>query len=126
MQTSYLEAVFSRGDRRLGQVLAKAVDLGCQFDGWTEHFKYDAWMQAFAELGIDSEFYTYRERKAEEVFPWEHLDSGVSRRFLWYERQKAYQGLTTDDCRFTSCTGCRVCQELGVENRLQGGESSGR
>jgi len=126
VQTSYLEAVFSRGDRRLGQVLAKAVDLGCQFDGWTEHFKYDAWMQAFAELGIDSEFYAYRERKAEEVFPWEHLDSGVSRRFLWYERQKAYQGLTTDDCRFTSCTGCRVCQELGVENRLQGGESSGR
>lgn len=126
VKTSFLEAVFSRGDRRLGQVLAKAVDLGCQFDGWTEHFKYDAWMQALAELGLDSEFYAYRERGADEVFPWEHLDSGVSRRFLWHERQKAYQALTTDDCRFTNCTGCSVCQELGVANRLQGGDSSGR
>jgi radical SAM family uncharacterized protein len=122
VRTSYLEAVFSRGDRRLGRVLARAVDLGCQFDGWNEHFRYDLWMQAFRDACVDSEFYAYRRRGADEILPWEHLLSGVSKKFLWLERERAYQGITTDDCRFSGCTGCRVCQDLGVANRLQGGE----
>ena len=120
--TSYLEAVFARGDRRLGKVLARAVDLGCQFDGWNEHFRFDLWMHAFHDAGIDSDFYAYRERQADEIFPWEHLSSGVSRQFLWLERKRAYQGITTEDCRFNNCVGCRVCQDLDVTNRLQGGD----
>lgn len=122
VRTSYLEAVFARGDRRLGRVVARAVDLGCQFDGWNEHFRYDLWMQAFRDTCVDSEFYAYRRRPADEIFPWEHLSSGVSRKFLWLERERAYQGITTEDCRFSKCTGCRVCQDLGVTNKLQGGD----
>jgi len=122
VRTSYLEAVFARGDRRLGRVVARAVDLGCQFDGWNEHFRYDLWMQAFRDTCVDSEFYAYRRRPADEIFPWEHLSSGVSRKFLWLERERAYQGITTEDCRFSKCTGCRVCQDLGVTIKLQGGD----
>ncbi|NLL88322.1 MAG: TIGR03960 family B12-binding radical SAM protein [Firmicutes bacterium] len=122
VRASYLEAVFARGDRRLGRVLARAVDLGCQFDGWKEHFRYDLWMEAFRDEYIDSEFYAYRKRQADEVFPWEHLSSGVSRKFLWLERERAYQGVTTGDCRFAKCTGCCVCQDLGVANMLKGGD----
>lgn len=126
VKTSYLEAVFARGDRRLSQVLARAVDLGCQFDGWKEHFNFDAWMQAFADVGIDSEFYAYRQRERDEIMPWDHLSCGVDRRFLWQERERAYQGVTTPDCRFAHCTGCAVCPNLTVKNRIQGGEHNGK
>jgi len=84
-QSSFLEAVFARGDRRLNEVLIKAFELGCKFDGWQEYFEYEKWMEAFEAVGIDPEFYTSRERDANEVFPWDFIDVGVTKNFLWRE-----------------------------------------
>lgn len=106
-KVSLLEAVFARGDRRLSKVIEKASEKGCKFDSWNEHFKYDKWMEAFEECGIDPEFYAYRKREFGEVFPWSHIDVGVNESYLIKERKKADEGKTTDDCRH-GCTGCGV------------------
>lgn len=106
-KTSYLEGVFARGDRRLCEVIIKAVENGCKFDGWGEHFKFDTWMQTFDELGIDPDFYTARERSYEEVLPWEHIDIGVTKQFFMHENEKAKQAVTTPNCR-QQCAGCGV------------------
>lgn len=106
-KTSYLEGVFARGDRRLSEVIIKAVENGCKFDGWGEHFKFDVWMQTFDELGIDPNFYTARERSYEEVLPWDHIDIGVTKNFLMRENEKAKQSVTTPNCR-QKCAGCGV------------------
>lgn len=106
-KTSYLEGVFARGDRRLSEVIIKAVEIGCKFDGWGEHFKFDVWMQTFDELGIDPNFYTARERSYEEVLPWDHIDIGVTKNFLMRENEKAKQSVTTPNCR-QKCAGCGV------------------
>ena len=106
-KTSYLEGVFARGDRRLIEVIIKAVENGCKFDGWGEHFKFDVWMQTFDELGIDPNFYTARERSYEEVLPWDHIDIGVTKNFLMRENEKAKQSVTTPNCR-QKCAGCGV------------------
>jgi radical SAM family uncharacterized protein len=113
--TSFLEAVFSRGDRRLGKVLLTAWQNGVKFDGWSEHFKYDIWMKAFEENGIDPHFYASRERAADECLPWDHLSSGVHKEFLRREYEQALTGNSTADCRRDSCTACGVCSGLGVE-----------
>lgn len=105
---SFLEGVFARGDRRLSRVLLKARDLGCRFDGWGEHHDFRAWEKAFADAGIDPEFYL-RERGFDEILPWDLLDSGVSREFLLLEEEKSRRELPTSDCRGGSCTGCGVC-----------------
>ena len=86
---SYLEACFARGDRRMGQVLLRAYQKGCMLDGWTELFKYDMWREAFAELGIDPAFYAYRRREKDEIMPWDVIDCGVTKEFLWREKEKA-------------------------------------
>ncbi|QCX32483.1 TIGR03960 family B12-binding radical SAM protein [Caloramator sp. E03] len=104
---SFLEAVFSRGDRRLSKVLIKAVEKGCKFDGWQELFKYDAWMEAFRECNIDPHFYATRERNIDEVLPWDFIDIGVSKEYLKNELRKAQKGELTRDCRL-SCTGCGI------------------
>lgn len=106
-KTSYLEGVFARGDRHLSEVIIKAVENGCKFDGWGEHFKFDVWMQTFDELGIDPNFYTARERSYEEVLPWDHIDIGVTKNFLMRENEKAKQSVTTPNCR-QKCAGCGV------------------
>lgn len=106
-KTSYLEGVFARGDRRLSEVIIKAAENGCKFDGWGEHFKFDVWMQTFDELGIDPNFYTARERSYEEVLPWDHIDIGVTKNFLMRENEKAKQSVTTPNCR-QKCAGCGV------------------
>ena len=106
-KTSYLEGVFARGDRRLGEVIIKAVENGCKFDGWGEHFNFDMWMQTFDELGIDPDFYTSRERTYEEILPWEYIDIGVTKEFLMRENEKAKQAVTTPNCR-QQCAGCGV------------------
>ena len=106
-KTSYLEGVFARGDRRLSEDIIKAVENGCKFDGWGEHFKFDVWMQTFDELGIDPNFYTARERSYEEVLPWDHIDIGVTKNFLMRENEKAKQSVTTPNCR-QKCAGCGV------------------
>lgn len=102
---SLLEAVFARGDRRICRVLLRAWELGCKFDGWGEHFKYDAWMRAFEECGIDPYFYATRKREYDEILPWDHIDVGVSKKFLINESKKALEGKITPNCR-TACGGC--------------------
>ena len=104
---SFIEAVFARGDRRLADVLERAYRLGCRFDGWSDQFRYDLWLKAFEEIGLDPAFYALRERPVGEVFPWDHLDCGVTKAFLAREREKAARGETTHDCR-KGCVGCGV------------------
>ena len=97
----------------MADALERAWRLGCRFDGWTEQFHYDVWMRAFAETGIDPAFYAHRQRPDDEVFPWEHLDSGVSREFLLREWHKAQNGEITRDCR-KGCVGCGVKRYKGA------------
>ena len=112
---SRLEAVLARGDRRLSKVLLRAHELGCKLDGWDEYFRYDLWMQAFSDCGVDPEFYTTRGFAEDEILPWQTIDIGVSKAFFLRERALAYQSVTTPDCR-TKCAGCgaRSLSERGV------------
>lgn len=116
--TSFLEGVFSRGDRRLGKVIETAWRKGCRFDGWEEHLDREKWMQSFEECGIDPFFYTARRREYDEILPWDHMDYGVTKNFLIKENQKAHKGETTACCR-EKCAGCGaaklnggVCDEI--------------
>ena len=110
---SFLEACFSRGDRRMGQVLLRAFEKGCMLDGWSEQFKYDTWMEAFRECGVDPAFYAYRRREKDEILPWDFIDSGVTKEYLWREKQKADRAETTKDCR-KGCNGCGLQRFKGV------------
>ena len=114
-KTGIIEAVFARDDRKLGKALLLAWQNGARFDGWSDCFDYERWLEAFAEAGLDKDFYAARQRGENEVFPWEHISPGVSRKFLWNEWQKAYAQQLTHDCRRSTCTGCGVCQKLGVK-----------
>ncbi|WP_297129002.1 TIGR03960 family B12-binding radical SAM protein [uncultured Eubacterium sp.] len=116
--TSLLEGVLARGDRRLSAVLYSAYKKGCKFDSWDEHFKFDAWMEAFEENNLDPYFYTHRKREFSEVLPWDHLDYGISRKFLERENMKAHENETTPHCRI-QCAGCGA-------NRLNGGHCDAR
>lgn len=100
-----LEGVMARGDRRVGRVIEEAYRLGCLFDSWTESFRSDLWMQAFENTGVDTAFYNLRERKEDELFPWDFIDIGVSRDFLYREWQRALAGEVTPNCRM-QCSGC--------------------
>lgn len=113
-KTGIIEAVFARGDRRVGKALLTAWKNGARFDGWSDCFSYERWLEALAEVGLDKDFYASRDRRQDEVFPWEHVQPGVARRFLWNEWQKAQAQQLTHDCRRSTCTGCGVCQKLGV------------
>ncbi len=106
-ETSVLEAVFARGDRKVGNALIRAWELGCRFDGWTEHFDYGKWLQAFEETGISTDFYAHRARGEEEYLPWDIIDCGVSREYFLKEMKLAAQGVQTRDCR-KGCTGCGI------------------
>lgn len=110
-ETSYMEGVFARGDRRVGQVLIKAWELGCKFDGWNDFFNYDLWMRAFEECGMDPNFYTARTREYDERLPWDHIQTGIRKQFLINESEKAKAGVLTQDCRL-NCTGCGINQGL--------------
>ena len=114
-KTGTIEAVFARGDRRVGKALLLAWQKGARFDGWSDCFSYERWLEAISDAGLDKDFYAARERGENEAFPWEHISPGVSRRFLWNEWRKAYAQQLTHDCRRASCTGCGVCQALGVK-----------
>ncbi len=104
-QTSFLEAVFARGDRKLNAVLLEAHKRGMRFDGWGDCFDFDAWMQVFADLGIDPAFYANRQRSFDEVLPWDHLDYGIKKSFLIEECERAYGAQTTPNCR-EKCSNC--------------------
>ena len=114
-RTSFLEGAFARGDRRLGKVLLTAWQKGARFDGWSEHFKYNVWMEAFKTAEIDPHFYATRERNTDEVLPWDHLSSGATKEFLQREYQQAVEGNLTSDCRRDECSSCGVCPGLDVE-----------
>lgn len=114
---SFLEGVFARGDRRLAAVLERAVELGCRFDGWREHFDFDAWQQAFSDCGIDPSWYL-RQRREDEILPWDHLDCGIPKSFFLAERRKAYEGADTLDCRDGVCHGCGLCDFEQLKMRL--------
>ena len=116
--TSLLEGVLARGDRRLGKVLYTAFKNGCKFDSWDDKFKFDVWMNAFEEHGIDPHFYTHRRRDFSELLPWDHLDYGVSRKFLELENKRAHENKTTPHCRI-KCAGCGA-------NMLNGGHCDAR
>ena len=102
---SRLEAVFARGDRRLGPVIEEAVKKGAKLDGWDEYFNYSYWFDALREHGIDADFYTTRGYGEDEILPWDTIDVGVSKKFLLRERRRAYEGVVTPDCRH-GCAGC--------------------
>ncbi len=112
-EVSFLEACFARGDRKLSQVLYEAWRLGCILDGWTEHFHYDLWLKAFEISGIDPGFYANRERAKDELLPWDFIDAGVTKAFLWQENEKSRQAQTTSDCRH-GCHGCGLQRLEGV------------
>lgn len=125
---SFMEGVFARGDRRLAPVLVRAVELGCRFDGWGDHFSLERWLKAFEECGVSPEWYL-RRRELDELLPWDHLDCGVTRTFLLAERERALREAPTADCRFGDCTACGVCDFDTVTTRLSnasGMVSSGR
>lgn len=102
---SYLEAVFSRGDRRVADVLELVWKKGSRFDSWDEFFKFDVWIKTFEEAGVDPAFYANRRREYDEILPWDHIDIGVSKDYLMKEAQRALKGEITQDCR-SGCEGC--------------------
>ena len=110
--TSFLEGVFAKGDRRLAPVIVEAYKRGCYFDGWEECFKYDTWLQTFADLGIDPAFYCQRPIGLDEVTPWSHMDYGVTHEYLVREYQKALAAQTTQPCN-RACHGCGANHLLG-------------
>ena len=105
METSYIEAVLARGDRRLGKLLETVWRKGARLDSWSEYFSFERWMEAFAETGIDPDFYALRERPKDELLPWSMIDIGVHPEYLWREREQAYRSVITPDCR-VQCMGC--------------------
>ena len=105
-RVSFIEAVLSRGDRRLSQVICRAWKLGATFDAWSEQFKYDIWMQAFADCSIDPSFYANRQRRLDELLPWDHIDTGVSTGYLKQEYINSTKETATEDCRFGRCNSC--------------------
>ncbi len=113
-KTSYLEAVLARGDRRQGAVLEEAFRRGFNLDAWSEHFDFDAWMDIFRSKQLDPDFYASRRREVDEVFPWDHIDVGVSKAFLWQENQRAHEATTTPNCR-QECSHCgATCFKGGI------------
>lgn len=111
---SYLEAVFARGDRRLSEVLIRAWEKGCRFDGWYDMFSFNKWMEAFEELNIDADFFGRRKRELDEILPWDFIDCGVTKEFLYSEYEKSMESITTHDCR-------EQCYNCGVNKSLIGG-----
>jgi radical SAM family uncharacterized protein len=114
-----VEGLLSRGDRRVGAVIEEVWRDGGRFDGWSEHFSYDRWVaasqRALADEPVDLDWYTVRERDFAEVLPWDHLDSGLDRDWLWEDWQDALNEVEVDDCRWTPCFDCGVCPEMGTE-----------
>jgi radical SAM family uncharacterized protein len=118
-QPSLIEGLLARGDRRVGLVIERVWREGGRFDGWSEHFSYERWIAAAAAelepLGVSIDWFTTRERFQDEVLPWDHLDSGLERDWLWDDWQDALSGREQDDCRWTPCFDCGVCPSTGTD-----------
>ena len=113
-----VEGLLSRGDRRIGAVLEQVWRDGGRFDGWSEHFSYDRWMAAAEKAGVDVAWYTVREREEAEVLPWDHLDSGLDKEWLWSDWQDALAEQDLDDCRWIPCFDCGVCPQMGTDIQI--------
>jgi radical SAM family uncharacterized protein len=114
-----VEGLLSRGDRRVGRVIEQVWRDGGRFDGWSEHFSFERWMTAaeaaLADLPVDVAWYTTRERGETEVLPWDHIDSGLDKEWLWADWQDALDETEVDDCRWTPCFDCGVCPQMGTD-----------
>ena len=121
-QLSIMEGVMARGDRRIGEVLYTAWQNGAKFDGWREFFDYQLWVEAFKECSLDPQFYLDFPYQHDEILPWDHIDTGVSKDYLWDEYQNAVNAEFTPDCRFDDCTRCDCCGNLDVAIQLLGDE----
>jgi radical SAM superfamily enzyme YgiQ (UPF0313 family) len=121
-QPSLIEGLLSRGDRRVGAVIRRVWDQGQRFDGWSEHFSFARWTAAAADvlppLGVDLDWFTTRERDEHEVLPWDHLDSGLDKEWLWQDWQDSTAEFEQDDCRWTPCFDCGVCPSMDTEIQI--------
>ncbi|MBA9004269.1 TIGR03960 family B12-binding radical SAM protein [Thermomonospora cellulosilytica] len=119
---SIIEGLLSRGDRRVGKVIRAVWEDGGRFDGWSEHFSYERWAacaeKALADEPVDLDWYTTRERDEVEVLPWDHLDAGLDREWLWQDWQDALSEVEVEDCRWTPCYDCGVCPTMGTEIQI--------
>jgi radical SAM superfamily enzyme YgiQ (UPF0313 family) len=117
-----VEGLLSRGDRRVGRVIERVWREGGKFDGWSEHFSYERWTtvanEELAKFGIDLDWFTVRERGYEEVLPWDHLDAGLDRDWLWEDWQDAVDEREVEDCRWTPCYDCGVCPQMDTEIQI--------
>jgi hypothetical protein len=114
-----IEGLLARGDRRVGAVIERVWREGGRFDGWSEHFSFERWERAAAAeltpLGVSLDWFTTRERTEREVLPWDHLDAGLDRDWLWSDWQDALRAAELDDCRWTPCYDCGVCPTMGSQ-----------
>ena len=119
---SLIEGLLSRGDRRVGRIIEAVWRDGGRFDGWSEHFSYERWVtcaeSGLAGTGVDLDWYTTRERDEEEVLPWDHLDSGLDREWLWEDWRAALEQVEVADCRWTPCYDCGVCPQLDTDIQI--------
>ncbi len=119
---SIVEGLLSRGDRRVGRVIRAVWEDGGRFDGWSEHFSFERWMaaaeRALADEPVDVDWYTTRDRDEHEVLPWDHLDAGLDREWLWQDWQDALNTVEVEDCRWTPCYDCGVCPTMGTEIQI--------
>ena len=117
-----IEGLLSRGDRRVGRVIEAVWRDGGRFDGWSEHFSFERWaacaQQELAPLGVDLAWFTTRERDISEVLPWDHLDSGLDKDWLWEDWQDALDQVEVEDCRWTPCFDCGVCPQLDTHIQI--------
>ena len=117
-EVSRMEGLWARGDRKLAGLLEAAYQKGCQFDGWSDAFDYDAWLAACRETGIDPDFYVHRPRGLDEPLPWDPIDCRIRKSFLWKEFENSMEEVFTPDCRFEQCSGCGSCDFSAVRPRM--------
>jgi radical SAM superfamily enzyme YgiQ (UPF0313 family) len=121
-EPSLIEGLLARGDRRVGAVIERVWREGQRFDGWSEHFSYRRWVDAAAgvlpPLGVDLDWFTTRERDEHEVLPWDHLDSGLDKEWLWQDWQDSLREFEQDDCRWTPCFDCGVCPSMDTQIQI--------
>ena len=123
-KVSRIEAVFARGDRRLGKALLEAYDRDMMLDGWDEYFSYDKWIETIEAVGLDAAFYANRRFDPDEILPWDFIDIGVTKKFMKLEYEKAHNGITTPDCR-TKCSGCGASSLCDGKCICNGGQNNG-
>ncbi|MBM3333692.1 DUF2344 domain-containing protein, partial [Candidatus Sumerlaeota bacterium] len=125
VESSFIEAVLARGDRRVADALERAWQLGCNLDAWSDRFNLGLWLRAFEETGLDPSWYANRARSDDEVFPWDHIDAGPGKSFLLEQRRAAMRGEILDDCALEGCAGCQACSD-GLGHKLVGAAAAQR